>query len=74
MAALTRGLWLLRSAVGYALAASGSASSARLAAPTPCAGWDLGILLAHVADSMGVLSEAIAALAATPAILPGLPL
>ena len=71
MAALTRGLWLLRSAVGYALAASGSASSARLAAPTPCAGWDLGILLAHVADSMGVLSEAIAAGPAAPAQPPG---
>ena len=61
MAALTRGLWLLRSAVCYALAAAGPARSARLAAPTPCAGWDLGVLLAHVADSMGVLSEAIAA-------------
>ena len=71
MAALTRGLWLLRSAVGYALAASDSASSARLAAPTPCAGWDLGILLAHVADSMGVLSEAIAAGPAAPAQPPG---
>ena len=71
MAALTRGLWLLRSAVGYALAASGSASSARLAAPTPCAGWDLGILLAHVADSMGVLSDAIAAGPAAPAQPPG---
>jgi uncharacterized protein (TIGR03083 family) len=71
VAALTRGLWLLRSAVGYALTATGSASSARLAAPTPCAGWDLGILLAHVADSMGVLSEAIAAGSAAPGPLPG---
>jgi uncharacterized protein (TIGR03086 family) len=61
VAALTRGLWLLRSAVSYALAAAGPASSARLAVPTPCAGWDLGVLLAHVADSMGVLSGAIAA-------------
>ena len=61
MAALSRGLCLLRSAVSYALAAAGPAGSARLAVPTPCAGWDLGILLDHVADSMGVLSEAIAA-------------
>ena len=61
MAALTRGLWLLRSAVCYALAAAGPANPARLAVPTPCAGWDLGMLLAHVAESMGVLSEAIAA-------------
>jgi uncharacterized protein (TIGR03086 family) len=71
VAALTRGLWLLRSAVGYALTATGSASSARLAAPTPCAGWDLGILLAHVADSMGVLGEAIAAGPAAPGPPPG---
>jgi uncharacterized protein (TIGR03086 family) len=66
VAALTRGLWLLRSAVCYALAAAGPANSARLAVPTPCAGWDLGGLLAHVADSMGALSEAIAAGTAAP--------
>jgi uncharacterized protein (TIGR03086 family) len=58
VAALTRGLWLLRSAVCYALAAAGPANSARLAVPTPCAGWDLGGLLAHVADSMGTLGTA----------------
>jgi uncharacterized protein (TIGR03086 family) len=66
VAALTRGLWLLRTAVGYALATAGSASSAGLVAPTPCTGWDLGILLAHLADSMGVLAEAIAAGPAVP--------
>jgi uncharacterized protein (TIGR03086 family) len=71
VAALTRGLWLLRSAVGYALAAAGPAGSARLAVPTPCAGWDLGVLLAHVADSMGVLSEAIAAGSAAPGVPSG---
>jgi uncharacterized protein (TIGR03086 family) len=69
VAALTRGLWLLRCAVRYALTAAGSAGSARLAAPTPCAGWDLGVLLAHVADSMGVLSGAIAG----GPVAPGLP-
>ena len=69
MAALTRGLWLLRSAVGYALAAAGPDGSARLAVPTPCAGWDLGVLLAHVADSMDVLCEAIA----SGPVAPGLP-
>ena len=69
MAALTRGLWLLRSAVSYTLAAAGPASATRLAVPTPCAGWDLGVLLAHVADSMGVLSGAIAA----GSVEPGLP-
>ena len=29
--------------------------------PTPCAGWDLGVLLHHVSDSVGVLHEAITA-------------
>jgi len=71
VAALSRGLCLLRSAVGYALAAAGPAGSARLAVPTPCAGWDLGMLLAHVADSMGVLSEAIAAGPAAPGLPSG---
>lgn len=66
MAALTRGLWLLRSAVTYALAEVGPATSARLAGPTPCAGWDLELLLRHVADSLKVLSEAITVGSAGP--------
>jgi uncharacterized protein (TIGR03086 family) len=60
MAALTRGLWLLRAATGYALTAAEPATSALLALPTPCAGWDLELLLRHVGDSMEVLSEAMA--------------
>jgi uncharacterized protein (TIGR03086 family) len=60
MAALTRGLWLLRAATGYVLAAAEPATSALLARPTPCAGWDLELLLRHVGDSMEVLSEALA--------------
>jgi uncharacterized protein (TIGR03086 family) len=61
MAALTSGISLIQSAVGYAVAAARPATSAMLAEPTPCAGWDLELLLVHVADSMDVLSEAISA-------------
>ncbi|HTA10387.1 MAG TPA: TIGR03086 family metal-binding protein [Streptosporangiaceae bacterium] len=61
MAALTSGLSLIQSAVGYAVTAAGPATTAMLAEPTPCGGWDLELLLAHVADSMDVLTEAIAA-------------
>src|SRR5215472_9872358 len=43
----------------------------RLAVPTPCAGWDLGVLLAHVADSMDVFCEAIAAGPVAPGWPPG---
>jgi uncharacterized protein (TIGR03086 family) len=65
-AALTRGLWLLRAATSYALAAAAPATSALLARPTPCPGWDLELLLRHVGDSMDVLSEAMAAGSVSP--------
>lgn len=60
MAALTRGLCLVQSAVIYAVTAAQPALSGHLAEPTPCAGWDVEQLLCHVADSMDVLSEAVA--------------
>lgn len=66
MAALTRGLWLLRAATGYVLAAAEPATSALLARPTPCVGWDLELLLRHVGDSMEVLSEAMATGSVSP--------
>jgi uncharacterized protein (TIGR03086 family) len=59
MAPLTRGFELLGWAVSYALASAGLATPQRLPGPTPCAGWDLGLLLHHVSDSVGVLHEAI---------------
>ena len=59
MAAVTGGLWLVRSAVSYAIAAARPTTSAQLAKPTPCDGWDLDVLLTHVGDSMDVLSEAM---------------
>ena len=60
MAPLSRGLALLESAVGYALAAA-PGSSPDLRHPTPCQGWDLETLLDHLSDSIGVLHAAISA-------------
>lgn len=59
MAPLTRGLELLGWAISYALASTRLATPQRLPGPTPCADWDLGALLRHVSDSVGVLHEAI---------------
>jgi uncharacterized protein (TIGR03086 family) len=61
MAPLTRELWLLSAAVTYAVGAAGLATPGLLARPTPCEGWDLRLLLAHVADSMEALCEAMSA-------------
>ncbi len=60
MAPLSKGLELLESAVGYALCGITPGASQLLSRPTPCAGWDLELLLDHVSDSIGVLHEAIA--------------
>jgi uncharacterized protein (TIGR03086 family) len=59
VAPLTQGLRLLGSAVSYVLACAEPATTQLLSRPTPCAGWDLGLLLDHVSDSAGVLHEAI---------------
>lgn len=61
MAPLTRGLELLESAAGYALAGAALVTPRLLPRHTPCADWDLETLLAHVSDSIGVLHEAITA-------------
>jgi uncharacterized protein (TIGR03086 family) len=61
VAPLTRGLELLESAAGYALAGAALVTPGLLPLPTPCADWDLETLLAHVSDSIGVLHEAITA-------------
>jgi uncharacterized protein (TIGR03086 family) len=61
MAPLTRGLQLLASAVRYALADAGLVTPPLLSRPTPCADWDLEVLLGHVSDSAGVLHQAITA-------------
>jgi uncharacterized protein (TIGR03086 family) len=59
VAPLTRGLELLGWAISYAVASARLATPQRLSCPTPCAGWDLGSLLHHVSDSVGVVHEAI---------------
>ena len=59
MAALTRELELLESAAGYALASTAMVTRYLLSRPTPCSAWDLAMLLGHLADSAGVLDEAI---------------
>ena len=61
MAALTRGLELLESAVGYALASAAKVTPPLLSRPTPCRAWNLAMLLDHVTDSADVLREAIIA-------------
>jgi uncharacterized protein (TIGR03086 family) len=60
VAPLSKGLELLESAVGYALCGITPGASQLLSRPTPCAGWDLELLLGHVSDSIGVLHQAIA--------------
>lgn len=51
---------LLERAVGYALGAARDVTPALLERPTPCAGWDLGTLMAHVDDSLAALHEGVA--------------
>ncbi|MDJ1137368.1 maleylpyruvate isomerase family mycothiol-dependent enzyme [Streptomyces iconiensis] len=51
---------LLERAVGYALGAARCVTPALLDRPTPCAGWDLGMLMAHVDDSLAALHEGMA--------------
>jgi uncharacterized protein (TIGR03083 family) len=68
MAPLTRGLELLGWAISYAVASARLATPQRLSCPTPCTGWDLGSLLHHVSDSVGVVHEALT----TGCIGPGL--
>jgi uncharacterized protein (TIGR03086 family) len=67
VAPLTRGLELLESAVGYALAGAALATPQLLRRPTPCQGWALETLLDHVSDSIAVLCEAITAAGAASA-------
>jgi uncharacterized protein (TIGR03086 family) len=71
MAGLTAAPGLLEHAVSYALASAGPATPQLLPLATPCAGWDLRTLLAHVSDSLGVLAEAIRAGHVGPGPPPG---
>jgi uncharacterized protein (TIGR03086 family) len=51
---------LLAAAVRYALAGAALARPQLLPNPTPCRGWDLGMLLEHVTESAAALGEAMA--------------
>jgi uncharacterized protein (TIGR03086 family) len=52
---------LLECAVRYALAAAEGATPQLLPGPTPCAGWDLGLLLDHLGDSFDALTDGLRA-------------
>jgi uncharacterized protein (TIGR03086 family) len=60
VAPLSRGLELLESAVGYALASADLVTPPLLSGPTPCAGWDVRALLTHLGDSIAVLHQSLA--------------
>ncbi len=51
--------WLLTGAIGYALAACVQLTAGELARPTPCAGWDLRMLLGHLGESMADLEAGL---------------
>jgi uncharacterized protein (TIGR03086 family) len=71
VARLNSGLALLDAAVSYALAGAGMVTPQLRSRPTPCPGWDLGMLLDHLGDSIGVLAEAIATGGVSPGPAPG---
>jgi uncharacterized protein (TIGR03086 family) len=48
---------LLEQAVGYALRSVAAVTPEVLTWPTPCAGWDLNMLLQHSCESLAALSE-----------------
>ncbi|HET6504472.1 MAG TPA: TIGR03086 family metal-binding protein [Amycolatopsis sp.] len=60
-ASLTGGVDLLERAISYTLAGLDRAGPEHLSAPTPCEGWDLRALLAHLNDSLLALYEAVRA-------------
>ncbi|MEV5539966.1 TIGR03086 family metal-binding protein [Saccharopolyspora shandongensis] len=51
---------LLERAIGYVLGAAADITTATLANATPCAGWDLRTLVAHVNDSLAVVADTLA--------------
>jgi uncharacterized protein (TIGR03086 family) len=50
---------LLAGAISYTLGVCALVEAGDLALPTPCAGWDLSTLLAHLSDSMADLETAL---------------
>jgi len=63
----------LTQAAGYADGVLGAVTEALLARPTPCRGWNLGMLLEHVGESLAALHEGVSAQpVALDAAFPGL--
>ena len=54
----TDGIGLLARAIGYTLGSLRLVSEVSLTRPTPCRGWSLEVLLAHMDDSLLALCEA----------------
>jgi len=50
---------LLAGAISYALGVCALVAPGEMTLPTPCAGWDLAMLLGHLGDSMADLETAI---------------
>ena len=50
---------LLDRAISYAVSAAGDVTTALLPRPTPCQGWDLGMLLRHACESLTALRSGI---------------
>ena len=59
MASLRAEYRLLDRAVRYAMSAAGHASPQLLTVATPCAEWDLRMLLSHLGDSLDALAEGL---------------
>jgi uncharacterized protein (TIGR03086 family) len=55
----TGAIGLLAGAISYMLGVCALVGPGDMALPTPCADWDLGMLLAHLSDSMTDLETAI---------------
>ncbi|GAA0551768.1 TIGR03086 family metal-binding protein [Actinomadura livida] len=54
-----RGRWLLERAIGFALTSVQAVTPEMLQRRTPCASWDLEMLLLHLRDSLSALQEGI---------------
>jgi uncharacterized protein (TIGR03086 family) len=56
---MTNAMVLLASSISYALGAVALVTPRKLSLPTPCADWNLGALLRHLADSLTAIDEAL---------------
>jgi uncharacterized protein (TIGR03086 family) len=61
---------MLAAAIGYALQGVALVTPASLDRPTPCAGWDLRTLLAHLTSSLAAIDEALGSGTLAPHVPP----